>query len=57
MGIILFVTLSTIWILSDFLKGGVDEIDELVRKTKVNNRDRKVHDRLWCFYKRSFSGV
>lgn len=46
MGIILFVTLSTIWILSDFLKGGVDEIDELIRKTKVNNRDRKAHDRI-----------
>lgn len=46
MGIILFVTLSTIWILSDFLKGGVDEIDELVRKAKTNNRDRKLHDHI-----------
>jgi hypothetical protein len=46
MGIILFVTLSTIWILSDFLKGGVDEIDELIRKTKVNNKDSKLHDRV-----------
>jgi len=39
MGIIVFVTLSAIWILSDFLKGGVDEIDELVRKTKANKRN------------------
>ena len=46
MGIILFVTLSTIWILSDFLKGGVDEIDELVRKTKTNSRNSKIHDRI-----------
>jgi hypothetical protein len=46
MGIILFVSISTIWILSDFLKGGIDEIDELVRKTKDNNRDSKLHDRV-----------
>ena len=46
MGIILFVTISTIWILSDFLKGGVDEIDELIRKTKTNNRDSQIHDRI-----------
>lgn len=46
MGIIVFVSLSAIWILSDFLKGGVDEIDELIKQTKVDNRDRKVHDRI-----------
>lgn len=46
MGIITFVTLSTIWILSDFLKGGIDEVDELIRKTKVDKRDRAIHDRI-----------
>lgn len=46
MGVIVFVSLSAIWILSDFLKGGVDEIDELVRKAKIDSRDRKVHDRI-----------
>ena len=40
MGIIVFVSLSAVWILSDFIRGGVDEIDELVRKAKVDKRDR-----------------
>lgn len=39
MGIIVFVTLSAIWILSDFIRGGVDEVDELVRKAKVDKRN------------------
>ena len=40
MGIIVFVSLSAVWILSDFIRGGIDEIDELVRKAKVDKRDR-----------------
>ena len=39
MGIIVFVSLSAIWILSDFIRGGVDDIDELVRKAKVDKRN------------------
>lgn len=39
MGIIVFVTLSAIWILSDFIRGGVDEVEELVRKAKVDKRN------------------
>lgn len=38
--IIVFVTLSAIWILSDFIRGGADEVDEYIRKTKVDKRDR-----------------
>ena len=39
MGIIVFVSLSAIWLLSDFIRGGVDEIDEFIRKTKVDKRN------------------
>lgn len=39
MGIIVFVSLSAIWVLSDFIKGGTDEIDELIRKTKIDKRN------------------
>lgn len=39
MGIITFVTLSAIYILSDFLKGDYDEVDELIRKRKTYKRD------------------
>ena len=39
MGIIVFVSLSAIWILSDFIRGGDDEVDEFIRKTKANKRN------------------
>lgn len=39
MGIIVFVSLSAVWILSDFIRGGADEVDEFIRKTKVNKRN------------------